>query len=261
MMYEQLEAKLHDAFWEEEGAPAELPLIEHFLGQYPGAALELGCGSGRLLLPLLEKGFLIEGLDVSSEMLAMCRERAKSSQPVLHEAGMEDFNTGTLFSAILIPAFTLQLISPDRLPATLNNIQRHLQPGGGLYLTTFIPWAEITGELTEEEWFLDQEMKLPEGGAARCHTRFHIERISQKLSREHRYEILDANGNIMETSTSFQRLCWYWPREMRSLLADLGFTVQQVIGDFAPEGGCDEDSQVITYIARWDPAVTAKEAT
>ena len=36
-------------------------------------------------------------------------------------------------------------------------------PGGGLYLSTFIPWAEITGELEEGSWYLDQEATTPEG--------------------------------------------------------------------------------------------------
>lgn len=248
-MYRQLEAILHDAFWEEEGEAAELPLIGHFLKQYPGTALELGCGSGRLLLPLMAKGFLIEGLDCSAEMLALCRERATTTIPVLHQAEIEDFDTGTLFGAILIPAFTLQLLCPGRLPAILDNIKRHLQPGGGLYLTTFIPWAEITGELEQGEWFLDQEITLPAGNAARCQTCFQIERLSQRLAREHRYEVLDADGQVTETSTSCHELSWYWPREMKAMLRDAGFTVQEVIGDFVPGKPCDEDSQIVTYIA------------
>ena len=54
-MYDQLEAKLHDLFWAAEGQSEELALIEEFLQQYAGTALELGCGSGRLLTPLLNR--------------------------------------------------------------------------------------------------------------------------------------------------------------------------------------------------------------
>ena len=85
-MYDQLEAKLHDLFWAAEGQSEELALIEDFLQQYPGTALELGSGSGRLLTPLLEKGYLIEGLDNSHDMLQLCREKTEAFEPVLHQA-------------------------------------------------------------------------------------------------------------------------------------------------------------------------------
>src|SRR5688572_23453449 len=59
--YTSLEALLHDAFWAEEGEPAELQLLDETLREYPGPSLEIGCGSGRLLLPLLQKGHQVEG--------------------------------------------------------------------------------------------------------------------------------------------------------------------------------------------------------
>ncbi|MBT8037191.1 MAG: class I SAM-dependent methyltransferase [Verrucomicrobiae bacterium] len=249
-MYDQLEADLHDTFWAAEGASAELPLIEKFLGQYPGTSLELGCGSGRLLLPLLGEGFFMEGLDNSADMLRLCRAQLGDMDPVLHHASMVDFQTGTTYGAITIPAFTLQFLPPQTIPDLLTNIQHHLHPGGGLYITTFIPWAEITGELNEGEWFLDQETRLPNGHAARCHTRFQIKRLSQELIREHRYEIRTDDGKLIQSSTSSHHLHWYWPREMDKLLGEAGFTIEQTLGDFDPDSACDENSQIITLMAR-----------
>ena len=256
-MYAQLEASLHDLFWAAEGKNAELPLIEKFLQQYPGSALELGCGSGRLLLPLLEKGYLLEGLDNSDDMLKLCREKTGDLDPVLHQAGIEDFQTGVIYGAIIIPAFTLQLLPQDKLSAALANIHQHIQPGGGFYLTTFIPWAEITGDLEEGRWFLDQETTMPGGHIARCHTRFEIQRLSQKLTREHRYEIVSADAQILETSTSKHALTWYWPREMNRLLQHAGFTVQQVIGNFTADSPCDDNSQIVTVFASLDDDVSS----
>lgn len=250
-MYNKLEASLHDVFWEAEGKSAEQPILENFLQAYPGTALELGCGSGRLLLPLLREGYLTEGLDSSQDMLALCRDRAGQLSPVLHHASMEDFQTGTVYGAIAIPAFTLQLLSYEQTASALTNIREHLHPGGGLYFTTFIPWAEITGELEEGEWFLDQEAVLPNENIARCHTRFQIMRLSQQLTREHRYEILSPDNKVLETSKSTHHLTWYWPRETRELLQRCGFTIDQTIGDF--DGACDDNSQIVTTIARRSP--------
>ncbi|MCP5536987.1 MAG: class I SAM-dependent methyltransferase [Akkermansiaceae bacterium] len=249
-MYDQLEARLHDVFWAAEGDNAELPLIKGFLQQYAGSALELGCGSGRILLPLLADGYLMEGLDNSEDMLRLCRESAGDFSPVLHHAGMEDFRTGSVYGAVTIPAFTLQLLPPDTIAEVFANIRDHLHPGGGLYLTTFIPWAELTGELEEGVWFLDQETELPDGNTAQCHTRFYIKRLSQELLREHRYQILSPAGEVLESSDSVHKLTWFWPREIGKILTDAGFSTQQIIGDFTAGEPCDDNSQMITVIAR-----------
>lgn len=248
-MYDELEARLHDLFWAAEGQNEELSLIENFLQQYPGTALELGCGSGRLLTPLLEKGYLIEGLDNSEIMLQLCKDRSQKYDPVLHRANIEDFRTGSIYGAITVPAFTLQLIKPEQISSVLNNIHQHLHPGGGLYFSTFIPWAEITGELEEDLWYLDQETMTPDGHSARCYTRFQIRRISQVLSRDHRYEIVAQDNELLEQSESSQMLTWYWQREMALLLENAGFTIQQVIGDFDAELPCDDNCQILTVIA------------
>jgi len=250
-MYHQLEATLHDLFWNAEGPSAELPLLERFLNTYPGTALELGCGSGRLLLPLKREGFLIEGLDNSQEMLSICRNQPDSEDLVLHQADMTQFDTGAKYGSITIPAFSLQLIPIEKVPDVLESIARHLHPGGGLYLTTFIPWAEITGELEDNTWFLDQETPMPDGNTARCHTRFLIKRLSQQLSREHRYEIVSPKGKVLESSTSTHNLTWFWPRELTMILHHAGFETKQIISDFDADAPFDDDGQILTILATY----------
>jgi SAM-dependent methyltransferase len=256
-MYNELEARLHDLFWAAEGQSEELPLLENFLRQYPETSLELGCGSGRLLLPLMAEGYLIEGLDNSEEMLKLCREHAGELNPlldpVLHHASIEDFQVGALYGSIIIPAFTLQLVYREKISASLLNIHQHLHPGGGLYLTLFIPWAEITGDLEEDSWFLDQEAAMPDGNLARCHTSYEIKRLSQQLSRDHRYEIVSQEKGIIETSTSTPQLYRYWRREIEMLRHHLVFSVQEIIGDFTANAPCDDNSQIMTVIATRDP--------
>lgn len=246
-MYDALEARLHDVFWEAEGQAAELVLLEQFLEKHPGTALEIGCGSGRLMFPLLEKGYLVEGLDNSRAMLEMCRATCAPHEPVLHPADMANFQTGSTYSAIAIPAFTLQFLPPAHLADVFSNIRSHLHPGGGLYITTFIPWAEITGGLEEDTWLPDHETTLPDGNTARCLTRFRIGRMSQRLTREHRYEIADAAGRTLESSTSTHRLHWFWPNELTRMLVRAGFALDWTAGDFEAGVPCGEDSQILTH--------------
>jgi len=63
------------------------------LAECKGEILEPGVGTGRILIPLLEKGLQVDGFDVSSEMLKICRNNCESRRlnPVLFEEQMESF--------------------------------------------------------------------------------------------------------------------------------------------------------------------------
>jgi SAM-dependent methyltransferase len=226
--YVSLEATLHDAFWAaEEGAP-ELPLMLAFLRQHPGPALEIGCGSGRLLLPLVRAGFAVEGLELSRDMLALCRQSAEEEKlPVtLHEGDMSSWTPAFCFSALLVPAFTLQLASDPE--TALRHWHGLLRKEGGLYLSTFVPLAELEGDLPENEWYLDREIALADGGPATLETRHRLDVRRQLLHREHRYRLDD----LQHVST--QTLRWFEDGELEETLGRCGFQVTAAFADFDP---------------------------
>jgi SAM-dependent methyltransferase len=245
--YTSLEAELHDAFWAAEGEPVELALLDELLREHPGPALEIG--SGRLLLPLREKGHDVEGLELSPEMLRLCREAAgPAAAPVLHEGDMSCFDPGRRYRSLLLPAFTFQL-APDPA-AAMAHFRRLLEPGGLLYLTVFIPLAELHGELPEGEWYEDHRTTLPDGRTAVVHTRHRIDRRGRVLMREHRYELRDAGGAVLSSHPSTQTLRWFSPRRLRALLERSGFLPVHALADFDPELPVDEDAQIVTVVAR-----------
>ncbi|MBK1792818.1 class I SAM-dependent methyltransferase [Persicirhabdus sediminis] len=250
-MYASLEATLHDAFWAAEDENSELALIEQFLASRPGSTLELGCGSGRLLLPLIESGIDIEGLDSSADMLRLCKAAAKKQKltPKLHRGKIETLDLKKKYTNVLIPAFTLQLVDLPSIPSALETIREHMEEGGGLYLTTFIPWAELTDDVEEGKWFTDKEINFDEKHKATCQTRHFIQRIPQILEREHRYEIKNDKGKVIESHDSLQTLTWFWQRELHLLLASAGFRVEETIGDFQPNTPLDNDASILTTIA------------
>ena len=256
MTYLSLEAELHDVMWAEQGPPAELPLLESFLKDHPGEALEIGCGSGRLLFPLLEKGYSIEGLDYSPDMLALAREKADALglSPILHEGDMEELSLGKTFSAIALPAFTFNL-ARDPL-ACLKKIREHLLPGGGLYLSVFIPWVEIVGEVEPGEWFDDDGHVFEDGRSAICRTRIEIDRIAQRLTREHHYRLFDHKDALIQEHQSRQELRWFWLQEMTLLLEKSGFEVEAVLQDFEEAPAADGAPHVLTFLAKHVPTGT-----
>jgi len=105
------------------------------LEQCPGLALEVGCGTGRLLLPYLKAGFDIEGVDCAPEMLAICQQKAQCEglTPILYEQFMQDLDLARRYKTIYIPFRSFQLMSDhdDALKA-LQNFHAHLEVGGQL---------------------------------------------------------------------------------------------------------------------------------
>lgn len=247
--YTSLEALLHDAFWAEEGEPAELALLDALLREHPGPSLEIGCGSGRLLLPLLQKGHHVEGLELSPDMLALCRAAAAdlALDPVLHEGDMAVFDPGKTYASLLLPAFTLQL-APDPA-AALAHFKSLLDPGGVIYLSVFIPLAELNRELPEGEWYDDHRTTLPDGRVASVETRHRLDRKARVLEREHRYRLFRADGGLEAEHASRQTLRWFTARQLRGLLAKAGFEPLHAVADFDPEIPVDEDAQIITVVA------------
>ncbi len=110
-----------------------------------GRALEVACGTGRLLLPFLRDGIDVEGLDTSREMLDRLRARARAMNlsPVLHEAPMQDFDLPGRYRTVFVPAGSFAiLVDLDEVRAALACIFRALEPGG----EALIPVSEANAE-------------------------------------------------------------------------------------------------------------------
>lgn len=245
-------AELHDAFQESHGPSPELPLIEGFLGQYQGCSLEIGCGSGRLLLPLRHRGHGMEGLELSPAMAALARERARQRdlELLIHEGDMEHWTPPSPYAALLAPAFTLQL-SADPL-ATLRRWHEWLRPGGGLYLSLFMPYAELTGELPEHTWYDDHQALLPDGRRALLETRHHFEGEDLALVRAHRYRI---EGDPRPPYECRQIIRWAEPARWREWLTQAGFQWESQILDWDPQHtdldpGEEDYDGILTLVAR-----------
>lgn len=91
--------------------------------------LELGSGSGLFTIPLKEKGFNIEGLEISPEMMAVTQK--KYPDLVLHQGDMRNFSLKKQFDAILALSSALTLLSNhEEMAGCLQQTFQHLVPGG-----------------------------------------------------------------------------------------------------------------------------------
>lgn len=103
------------------------------IARHAGALLELGCGTGRVLLPLAETGLQAFGLDKDAGMLAVLK---RNLQPNLRQrvhvwlSNVTQFHLDKKFACILLPCNTLSTLSKLTRQAMFSNVRRHLQPEG-----------------------------------------------------------------------------------------------------------------------------------
>ena len=113
-----------------------------------GPVLDIACGTGRILLPCLQAGVDIEGLDLFEPMLKTLRAKAAALglSPRLHQADMSDFALTRRFALIMIPfnAFIHNMTQEAQIRC-LQLCREHLLPDGKLTFDTFFPSPEIVG--------------------------------------------------------------------------------------------------------------------
>jgi SAM-dependent methyltransferase len=128
----------------------DVPFWRRFVAQHGGRALELGCGTGRVLLPLARSGAELTGVDYASRMLARAAGRARRLAPAARP-GLVRGDIRTLpfrtraFPAVLAPYGVLQSLATDAdLDAALAEAARVLERRGvlGIDLVPDLPaWA------------------------------------------------------------------------------------------------------------------------
>lgn len=241
--YQGLEAEWHDLFWEDEDAPSELPFLEDFLKDVDGPSLYVGSGSGRLLGPLVEKGNAVTGLELSSEMVALSQKNHPAAQVL--EQDWENVDQDQKWSALLLPGFTFQLFSnPAKQFKKMADLA---EEGGQAYVSLFFPWAEMSADLPEGEWYHDRDLKLPDGLSGEMRTRHYLDHQVSMLRREHHYLLKDQDGKVLREDKTKQRIRVFADGELEKMLKKAGWKINKEIHDFSEdEGEKDEVVYVIT---------------
>ncbi len=111
----------------------DLPFWLELARQHGSPILELGCGSGRVLLPLRRAGYRVAGLERDPDMLCVLREAMEpglEGQVGLVQGDMVDFELGERFALIIMPCNTFTTLSAVERRATLDCVRRHLEPHG-----------------------------------------------------------------------------------------------------------------------------------
>ena len=139
--YRRLHAEWYERVSAREDHTKEIEFLAKCIKASGEPVLELGSGTGRVLVPLLERGFDIFGIDTSEDMTARCQAvcRAKGLQAKLYQQSMIDFSLPSKFGTVLLTSGGLGLFVSDQdIRSTFGRVMAHLEPGG-LFLYEFEP--------------------------------------------------------------------------------------------------------------------------
>jgi SAM-dependent methyltransferase len=226
--------------------------------QAGGPVLELGCGTGRVLVPMLEAGAEVCGIDSSRPMLSVCVEKLAREDEALRDrahlmlADMRDFTLGRHFALVVAPFRSFQhLLTVEDQLACLQRAHVHLLAGGRLVLDLFNPSLRaLTDDSRAEPFGHEPPFTLADGRVVR--------RAQRVAGRDFGAQVLDAEliydveypGGGRERLVDAFRLRWLYRYEAEHLLARAGFALEAVYSDYAgtPFGG--QDGGELLLVAR-----------
>ncbi len=222
--------------------------------------LELACGTGRVLIPTAEAGVTIWGVDLTPEMLARAKRKVAAlpaeiqARITLRQGDMRDFDLPERFGLVTIPFRSfLHLMAVEDQLAALDNIWRHLRPGGRLALNFFQPnLVTIANYLTHSQGALKLLGEWMDAATSRrlvgWETRSY-EPATQVIRNQWIFDVLDADDKVVDRFYRPLTLRWLYRYEFEHLLARTGFEVEALYGDFE-RSPFDEQSNEMVWIAR-----------
>lgn len=234
--------------------------VPYFLGkieQYGQPVLDLACGAGRVLLPLLEKGIDIDGCDISKDMLMFCRQKAKQAgfNPNLYQYSMHTLDLPRKYKLIYIcGSFGLSGSRENDLE-TLKRCHSHLEDGGALLVNI---QADYTDPDWWNMWLSEKRRSLPESWPEKGTGRIaadgsehfgqfrliSLDPLEQSYVREVRLEKW-VNGKLDKTEEYTLRGNIYFKHELLLMLKVAGFRDITVCGDYTEETATSEHEELV----------------
>lgn len=203
-----------------------------------GPVLELGCGTGRITLPIAQAGVDIVGLDYSKPMLeaASLKLAALNDSKLrvrLTHGDMRDFDLEGRFQLAIIPfrGFMALMSVADQSTALLN-IKKHLAPGGRLIFNVFVPDPEMLNQAGDTPFHFRDVTDPDTGERHVIWQQSSYDHYQQHIAVRLTIETLDLDGVVKRKMYRDFPLRYTYHWEMHHLLRLCGFEILDVYGDF-----------------------------
>jgi SAM-dependent methyltransferase len=222
--YEGLLAQAYDVWLPHDADDPDVDTYRRFIERNPGPALELGCGTGRLLVRYAAHGLDVEGVDASADMLAICASHARAAgvEPVLHHADWLALDLRRDYATLYNPAGSFALI-PDDADArrALEVWRRHLRPGGQVLISMAVPPADRKANY---EWRLRRSAtRASDGVTFMVQEAYRMDVDAQVQHVLDRHEVWSPTGELTTTFLRRHRLRWWTPEQLERLLGACGY--------------------------------------
>ena len=243
----------------EAGGP-EIGYFQDMIGVYGQPALDVGCGTGRLLLPYLRAGLDVDGCDVSSDMVDLCRERASSDglSPRLYVQAMHELDLPRKYRTVYVcGSFG---IGGDGLQdrEALERFYQVLEPGGALLLDLHLPYKNATNwgyyasggrrELPEAWPASGDRRRASDGSELELRARVaEVDPLEQVITMQIRVVMLRDGAVVAEEEYTLKERV-YLRNEMLLMLERAGFSHVEVRAGYTDGEPTVEDG-VLVFIA------------
>jgi len=240
--------------------PHQLDYYRSAIRKFGEPVVDLGCGTGRFLIPLSADGFDIDGVDISADMIAAARAQlpksrtAQLSVQALHELSLDR----RYRTAYMCGVFGLGG-RRDHDREALGRVHQHLEPGGALLIIHQLPYD---GEEGWADWLPGHRAGYPPpwpeaGNRRRSAGGDEIELLSrvaefdpleQQLVLAMRARLW-REGAVVKEESYMLRACVYFAQEIVLMLTDAGFHDVKIEGDYTGKPATGDDANVI-FVAR-----------
>ena len=204
--------------------------------KYGQPVLDVGCGTGRILLDFMGQGIDIDGVDNSPDMLALCKEKAEklNLKPALYQQAMTELSLPRKYQTILVPSSSFQLLLDAALPpVAMQGFYAHLLSGGVLVMPFMTLWKQ--GDPLESEF--SREVIRPEDGATIRRWQYsHFKPETELEDTIDRYEII-RDGKVLSSEEHKQSpgTRSYTQEQAMTLYQKAGFKDIQIYSEFTFE--------------------------
>lgn len=226
--------------------------------QTGGPILELGCGSGRLLVPLARAGFDVTGIDMSAEMLARARLRLAAEPPLVNkrveliEGDITTLDYSRMISRYGLIVFgynTFMHLDETRAGRTIRRIKPALAPGGRLILDLENPIA-LAAMANDPDFVLEDTLQDEiTGETIRQYTAYEALPGEQAIDVTWVYEST-ATDRTDATSTQVRlRYHYLYPHQVELMLGLVGLRLLGFYGSYAADPFHEESDRLIVVAA------------
>jgi SAM-dependent methyltransferase len=236
-----------------EAGPKEIAFYEKFLPSVKGPILEAMCGSGRLLIPLLKKGFVVDGVDSSNHMLQSCQRRCEEQKldVQLYHQPLQSLSLPKKYSLIFIAIGSFQLIENlEEALLILKTLQSALLPEGKLMIETFVPWDAIKDNiqgavlLNQSKEIASERSAASSEGCKIIHKSTVTVFFSKQLEKTQSCYKKWIDGQLSAAEKEEYRVRWYHRYEMKFFLEKAGFPFVEIIDE-----SFENNEQAVIYVA------------